>query len=767
LDTHREYATLIIDRLNQVNLKIKPKFNKFGHSRLKCLGHVVSADGVSIDPDKLQAITDWPFPATGTELQSFLGLCSFLRQHVRHYAELTGPLEEIKYAQNITYNDTLIDCFNAIKQAILTSPVLTTPDYDRPFHIATDASQTGVGGVLFQPCGDTEFITPTNIVAICSKKLHPHQQRWSAYKKELYGVVYSLRKFHMYVWGRHDLVVHTDHKPLIHMFSSTQLSPALQQWLDVLLDYYFDIRHRDGILNVVPDQLSRMFGAAYAQSPAWGVNGSFPSSTSVSCSGNFLMGEREATASISSIRDNPNSPALTDPAIRSSDDISDNDDDDTDSSTSHLIIELEKRGKRSPADPKEKEDLIRKAHSFGHFGREAVFKHLWYKGYWWPSIRAEISNQLNNCDACTRYVVVKAGYHPAASITANGPGDHYQIDTSVHLPESADGYKAMLICIDVFTGFVIWKPLKDSTAETVARKLGKIFSIIGFPKILQSDNGSEFINVVLKALVKLTGIDHRLISPYNPRADGKVERSIGTVMMIIKKLLHGTNNHWPLFVSFAQLTFNNKISSLTGSTPFSLMFGRTLNDMKDYTVDGDSPARISLDEWKEHQEKIVSLIYPAISSRVKSGKDQLMKSLNKNRRQLLPSSFPPGSTVMIVDPDRQNKFEPKYIGPYTIVRRSRGGAYVLKDSTGDLLDRKVPADRMKLISRSQRKLDIERPAYEVEKIISHRGTPDTYEYFVHWLNYSDQERSWVAAEDFLDDNIIKEYWKKVGHPSQE
>src|SRR6202789_2043471 len=225
-----------------------------------------------------------------------------------------------------------MDCFNAIKQAIFTAPVLTTPDYDRPFHIATDASQTGIGGVLFQPRTDTEFITPTNIVAICSKKLNPSQHRWSAYKKELYGVVYSLRKFHTYVWGRHDLVVHTDHKPLIHIFSSSQLSPALQQWLDVILDYYFDIVHRDGILNIVPDQLSRMFGAAYSQSPAWGVDGSFPSSTSVSQtgSGNVLTGEREATASISSIKNNPNSP--TDPVIRSSGDISD---DDTDSSTSH------------------------------------------------------------------------------------------------------------------------------------------------------------------------------------------------------------------------------------------------------------------------------------------------------------------------------------------------------------------------------------------------------------------------------------------------
>jgi hypothetical protein len=276
-------------------LKVKPKFNNVGHPRLKCLGHIISTNGVNIDPEKLQAIRDWPLPTTGAELQSFLGLCSFLRQHVRHFAELTGPLEEIKYSNKISYSDTLMDSFNAIKQAILNSPVLSTPDYDRPFHIATDASQTGVGGVLFQPSSDNEFITPTNIVAICSKKLQPHQQRWSAYKKELYGVVYSLRKFHTYVWGRHDLVVHTDHKPLIHIFSSSQLSPALQQWLDVILDYYFDIVHRDGILNIVPDQLSRMFGATYSQSPVWGVNASFPSSSITSDSD--LMGEREAPAS--------------------------------------------------------------------------------------------------------------------------------------------------------------------------------------------------------------------------------------------------------------------------------------------------------------------------------------------------------------------------------------------------------------------------------------------------------------------------------------
>ena len=659
--THLHYAMLIVNRLTTVNLKIKPKFSTIGHSQLKCLGHIISSKGIGIDPDKLQAVKDWPLPKTGTELQSFLGLCSFLRQHVRHFAELTGPLEAVKHDRIITYNDNLMESFNAIKQAILTSPVLATANYDRAFHLATDASQTGVGGVLFQPSTKDEFITPINIVAICSRKLQPHQQRWSAYKKELYGIVYSLRKFHAYIWGRHDLVVHTDHKPLIHMFSSSQLSPALQQWLDVILDYSFDIRHRDGIMNVMPDQLSRMYGAAYSHSPIWGVNGIFPSSPLPSESmPSVLMGEREAPASSANTDNKSAVLGAINHAHYSNDDAIAHRQEDDD----RLLVELEKRGKRCPLDDEEKQQLIRDAHSFGHFGREAIFKDLWYKDWWWPSIRSDINNMLSNCDACTRYVVVQRGYHPASSITATGPGDHFQIDTSVHLPESPDGYRALLVCIDVFTGFVLLRPLRDTTAETVARKLWKIFATVGLPKILQSDNGGEYANDVLNALIKLTGIDHRFISAYNPRADGKVERSIGTVMMIIKKLLHGTNKYWPLFVSFAQLAFNNKVSSLTGSTPFSLMFGRTLNDIIDYTQ-LEAPTPISLEDWKLHQEKIISLIYPAISEKIKSGKDKMVKTLNKNRKQLLSAySFPTGATVMIVDVNRQNKWEPKYVGPY-------------------------------------------------------------------------------------------------------
>jgi hypothetical protein len=397
-------------------------------------------------------------------------------------------------------------------------------------------------------------------------------------------------------------------------------------------------------------------------------------------------------------------------------------------------------------------------HNIGHFGREAIFQSLLAKNIWWPKMRMDIQDVISECDACNRFVVVKAGYNPAKYIHASGPWEHIQVDTSVHLPESPDGYRSMLVIIDVFTGFIILRPLKHNDSETVARKMWKIFCTLGLPKIIQSDNGPEFVNDVLRALVKIIGIDHRLISPYNPRADGKVERSIGTIMQIIKKLLHGSERYWPLFTPFAQFAFNRKVASLTGSSPFALMFGRAPNEIKDFSK--TPPIDVNLEDWKIHQEKILSLIYPAINQRVLKNKDQMIQTLNKHRRTLLSDKVPVGSTVMLKDPLRKDKFEPTYVGPYTVVRRSHNGQYVLRDATGDILDRHVPADQLKLISRKARPKDKLNQIYEVSEILDHKGTPGQYEYKVLWKGYDISESSWEPAESFLDDSTIRAYWKK-------
>ena len=151
-------------------------------------------------------------------MASFLGLITFVRQHIRHFADLTAELESLKKVKgNITWTSALEHSFNTVRHAIAHAPLLHFPDFNKPFFLATDASSLGIGGVLYQPNSANEDIQANNIIAICSKKLNDTQRRYSTYKKELYAIVYCLRQFHAYIWGHHKLVIITDHMPLTYI----------------------------------------------------------------------------------------------------------------------------------------------------------------------------------------------------------------------------------------------------------------------------------------------------------------------------------------------------------------------------------------------------------------------------------------------------------------------------------------------------------------------------------------------------------------------
>jgi hypothetical protein len=880
---HKVHALTIIKLMTANNLRIKPSSVKLGHSHMRCLGHFISVDGIGIDPKKLSMIPGWPRPKTGKELMSFLGFVTFIRDHVRHIADLTGPLEAVKNQKTLVWNDQLEQAFTLTKAAVMKAPFLQYPDYTRPFHIATDASNTGVGGVLFQPKVEGEYITPNNIVAICSKKLQDCQTRWSAYKKEFYGILYSLKQFKQYVWGRNDLVVHTDHKPLTFVLQSPSLSSTVHGWFDEMSEFNFKVVHRPGVLNVLPDSLSRMYAATYKDADTWGVTKVFdlsnitlvdpltsggksfplkdvtgplmdqekqpavkmltsftdedlarlsrPQPTVISefscdcemppgcCDFNLetskgitprgmaryvrlandlemkasnqapsirvLRGEEAAatvppqSSSSSSSSDSPVAADLNNTEASSSDFT------EVDSQDLDLAIEAEKRGVTIPTTAGERKDLVEKEHAMGHFGIDAIYKSLYSKHIWWPGMRNTILSVVQDCHTCNVFTVGKTGYNPLGYIHASGPWEHVQVDTSVHMPPSPDDHTTLLVIIDVFTGFAILRACKSSTAEEIAKEIWDVFCTFGFPKVLQSDNGHEFVNDLLRALVKICGVEHRFISPYNPRADGKVERAIGTLVSVIKKMVHGSKMFWPIYAPFAQYTFNRKIAALTGSSPFSLMFGRAPNEWRDYTK--DPPELIPLDseekrsKWKEHQDKMASLLLPAISQRVLKAKNEMVARLNNMRKALIPRSIASGTEVYLVDPIKTNKWQPKYLGPYTVVRRSQGGAYVLRDTTGDILDRHVPIDQLKVLSSKEKKAkqallepdqDGEEKqvptevSYEVEKIVDHRGdNPSNYEFLVKWKNYASSENTWEPLENFEDREVIDRYWKSLTQPT--
>jgi hypothetical protein len=349
-------------------------------------------------------------------------------------------------------------------------------------------------------------------------------------------------------------------------------------------------------------------------------------------------------------------------------------------------------------------------------------------------------------------------------VHASLPGDYYQVDV-VHMPESESGHKYLLVLVDVFTGFVLLRALRDIQMDAVAAVLWEWFCIIGPCKVMQSDNGPEFANQVLEALCKHEGLHHRFITAYNPRSNAIVEGSNKSVSSVLVKMMEGEVKYWNIFVPLAQFVFNSKIKDLTRSSPFSLMLNRQPNEFINYT--GTRVEPLTTENWKQHQFEVTSLVFPALEERQLKLTARTKAKFEATRKKLLTADLPAGMEVYIRAP-AYLKGEPRpreaqrNLGPYYIVKRDYNGPYVLRDGTGSL--RKVPIDQI-IFSRANRhpavqaRIDEIAPIYEVKEIIDSRFNEEdnTMEYQVWWKGYPQEEATWEPIQHINDTSLIREF----------
>jgi hypothetical protein len=324
-----------------------------------------------------------------------------------------------------------------------------------------------------------------------------------------------------HLWGRH-FTLYTDHKALVYIHTQRDLNAMLSKWFDTLLDYTFDIVHLPGIQNVLPDQLSRLFPTAKDL-------GEHNVSDQI---------KTDATATV---------PRQHEKIIRAI----------------HKAY-LEDNYMEPPTD-EEKKDTLLKAHLFGHFGADAIVKAVNNNGMHWPKLKQQALEMVKHCTQCQRFNIVKTGYNPHRPIHAKLPGDHWAIDLTGPLPTTKESNTYLLVMIDICSRFVILRPLKDKTAESVVKAIIPVFCDFGIPRIVQSDNGKEFVNQVMTKFKIRAGFDHRLITPYYPQSNGAAERTVGTSKMVIKKLVEGAPEHWDICAPVAQLAINNKVSKRTNA----------------------------------------------------------------------------------------------------------------------------------------------------------------------------------------------------------
>ena len=245
----------VLGRLKSAQLKLKPaKCNLFSRE-VTYLGHVISAEGFSTDPAKVEAVCSWPTPASVHDVRSFLGLASYYRRFVANFASIAQPLHKLTEKKiPFHWTNECQQAFDILKNKLTTAPVLVYPEISKQFILDTDASDRGIGAVLSQMHDGQE-----RVIAYGSRALSKAERNYSTTRKELLAVVYFTRHFRHYLLGC-EFLLRTDHSSLQWLHNFKEPEGQVARWLEQLSSFRYSIQHRPGKRHSNADALSRCLG---------------------------------------------------------------------------------------------------------------------------------------------------------------------------------------------------------------------------------------------------------------------------------------------------------------------------------------------------------------------------------------------------------------------------------------------------------------------------------------------------------------------------
>lgn len=280
LEEHEEKLEKVLTRLREYGLRLNPDKCQFLRPSVKCLGHVISAEGVQTDADKISAVTTWPRPKNVRELKSFLGFAGYYRRFIEHYSEVAKPLNDLstqyepvrkrrgrphagkrpqaggRPSPDTPFGDNWTeDCqtaFSSLVDRLTTAPTLHFANFEEPFILHTDASTSGLGAALYQ-----KHDGKLKPVAYASRGLSKSETNYPAHKLEFLALKWAVTaKFSDYLYGNKFLVV-TDNNPLTYVLTTAKLDATSHRWLAALSNFQFDLKYQPGRNNQAADALSR------------------------------------------------------------------------------------------------------------------------------------------------------------------------------------------------------------------------------------------------------------------------------------------------------------------------------------------------------------------------------------------------------------------------------------------------------------------------------------------------------------------------------
>ncbi|KAL4155977.1 hypothetical protein QTP88_000012 [Uroleucon formosanum] len=253
LQEHTTRLREVFERLRQYNLQLQPPKCEFLRKEVNYLGHVITENGVKPDPKKIECIVNYPVPDNTKKIKSFLGLIGYYRKFIKDFSKKAKPLTNLlKQNQPFIWSDSCEDSFLFFKNILTNEPILQHPDFDRPFIVTTDASNTAIGAILSQGKVGTDLP-----ITYASRTLNKAEKNYNTTEKELLAIVWAVKQFRPYLYGRKFTVV-TDHKPLTWLFGVKDPGARLVRWRLQLEEFDYDVIYKPGTQNTNSDALSRI-----------------------------------------------------------------------------------------------------------------------------------------------------------------------------------------------------------------------------------------------------------------------------------------------------------------------------------------------------------------------------------------------------------------------------------------------------------------------------------------------------------------------------
>lgn len=645
-EKHVEMLKEVATRLKQAGLTINAEKSYFCLRQLRFLGHIISDFGIFPDREKIRPIIEYPTPRNVKDIRRLNGMCGYYRPFLPHLSTVIAPITELlkkKYERFVWTNEANV-AFENLKEILSSPPVLIPPDYSLPFTVHCDASDTGLGAVLMQTVNGAE-----KVIAYYSSKLSTTERNYTATERECLAVIRAIEKFLPYIGGIHFKVV-SDHASLKWLQNVKDPTGKLARWAIRLQAHDFELIHRKGKDNVVPDALSRAAIDLIDYHPFTETKDE-----------NYIKLKTEISKA-----------TKPDDNYRIENDL--------------IYQNVEKANEPQwkllvPAD--KIQSVLEECHNDILSGHGGFWKTLLKvrENYTWPRMRLEIYECVKQCDICKSAKAANTNQTNLMGEFRNpeSPFRQVAIDYIGPLPRSKNQFKWIFTIVDCFSKFVLLIPLREATANLTIKAIeNELFLTYGVPEQIISDNGTQFKSKLFTDLMQKYQVKMHYTPNYHPQANPceAANKTVGTMLRCyIQKNEH---NNWDKILPSVKCAMNNSFHYSTLKTPYEILFGTSFK-----SNGKQHKTQITTDE--EDRAAKLTVVRQEVQNALKHSYENSRKRYNLRAR---PIEYQIGDYVMKKNTVLSNKEQgithkllPRY-DKCKILGRTGNNSYLLADERG-------------------------------------------------------------------------------------